>query len=106
MSELQPYINSVKLQILKLKKADPKDRLDIASSIEECLKYVNDSCLGWYSWISKPHVLKVFEEEELRQFYELMRQLAIQYLELDVRATEQMLAKSEKKKEEKNPLSV
>lgn len=101
MSDLKEYIEEVKLLIRELKKKEIKDRMDAHASLSEILVQLQSSILGWAKWIQDPRIMSRFSEEELKTFFEEMRKISIEFLELDIKATNKMLKKGKKKSKKK-----
>ncbi|MCP8314312.1 MAG: hypothetical protein H3Z53_08100 [archaeon] len=73
----------------------PKDRLGYVEGCIQSLLAINQSVNGWMQWLSNPIKMSKFDEEELRTFFDKLRQFAIDFLEFDQKVTE----KDEKERE-------
>jgi len=101
MSKLKEYIKEVEEEIRKLKELNPSDRLAFMSALEQSLYNIHGSTIGWHSWIKSPGIMAKFSKEELAGYFERMREYAVLFLELDLKATRQMQSKGLEKEDNK-----
>jgi len=73
----------------------PKDRLGYVEGCIQSLLAINQSVNGWMQWLSNPIKMGKFGEEELKAFFDKLRQFAMEFLEFDQKVTE----KDEREKE-------
>jgi len=66
----------------------PKDRLGYVEGCIQSLLALNQSVNGWMQWLSNPIKMGKFEEEELKTFFDKLRQFAIDFLDFDQKVTE------------------
>jgi hypothetical protein len=77
----------------------PKDRLGYVEGCIQSLLAINQSVNGWMQWLSNPIKMGKFGEEELKTFFDKLRQFAMDFLEFDQKVTE----KDEREKERERP---
>lgn len=63
------------------------DRLSSVSSLAQCTKAVADSMQGWTYWLTAVQVMDSFDDETLRGFFEKLKSITIEVLELDIEST-------------------
>lgn len=66
----------------------PKDRLGYVEGCIQSILAVNQSINGWMQWLSNPMKMGKFEEEELKLFFDKLKQFALDFLEFDRDVTE------------------
>ncbi|MGQ9469266.1 MAG: hypothetical protein ACUVTD_05500 [Nitrososphaerales archaeon] len=66
----------------------PKDRLAYVEGCIQSLLALNQSVNGWMQWLSNPIKMSRFDEEELKTFFDKLRQFAIDFLDFDQKVTE------------------
>ncbi|MEM3437323.1 MAG: DUF2153 family protein [Nitrososphaerales archaeon] len=66
----------------------PKDRLGYVEGCIQSLLAINQSINGWMQWLSNPMKMSKFDEEELKTFFEKLRQFAVDFLDFDQKVTE------------------
>ncbi|MEM3768915.1 MAG: DUF2153 family protein [Nitrososphaerales archaeon] len=66
----------------------PKDRLGYVEGCIQSLLAINQSINGWMQWLSNPIKMSKFDEEELKTFFEKLRQFAVDFLDFDQKVTE------------------
>jgi len=76
----------------QLKTLDLSDRLACYVALWRIVEAIGNSVSGWRSWLVRPSVMADFSEEELKDFCLNMRDMAIRFLEFDVKATEKFKA--------------
>lgn len=77
----------------------PKDRLGYVEGCIQSLLAINQSINGWMQWLSNPMKMSKFDEEELKTFFEKLKQFAIDFLDFDQKVTE----KDEKERVRERP---
>ena len=84
IEDSKEYIYIISDIITKLEKAKPKDRLDYAVEITNCLNGLMLSIHSWKSWLTNLKVLKSLTIEELKQIYPAMLETTIKFLNMDL----------------------
>jgi len=94
MVEVNKWIKKVEKQIQSFRDLKPTDRLEFVSALKQLNEAVAASTVGWDSWIKNPEVMKVFKQEELSELFDSFRELAIKFLELDIKYSREFLNKT------------
>lgn len=75
---------------------DPQDRLSYASAIEDIVNGLAGSIKGWQRWCSLKQMNNI-GEDEMKEYYSKMKKLVLEWLKLDLQATETQTKKLERK---------
>jgi len=100
------WIKEVEKEINRIKTWEIKDRLSMVAALTYCNSAVASSVNGWNSWLTNALVMEKFNEEELREILEEFSNLAIKWLELDLKYTKLLMGRQKKKKEEADKKKV
>ena len=76
-----------------------KDRLDVCAALGYSFMTLHESINNWLKWISNPLVMKEFSEQELKDFYNVIKKNVVELLELDYESTDkydEVIKKAEK----------
>jgi hypothetical protein len=87
MSE-QSWTAIIRERRKSLEAMTPKDRLGYVEGCIQSLLAINQSVNGWMQWLSNPIKMSKFDEEELRTFFGMLKQFAIDFLDFDQKVTE------------------
>jgi hypothetical protein len=77
----------------------PKDRLGYVEGCIQSLLAISQSINGWMQWLSNPMKMSKFNEEELKTFFDKLKQFAVDFLDFDQKVTE----KDEREREKERP---
>jgi len=80
-------------EIEKIKNWKLKDRLSIVAALTYCNSSVASSVSGWSSWLTNALIMEEFSEEELKEIFQELAKLAIEWLKLDLKYTKLLLNK-------------
>ena len=100
------WIEQVEKEIAKIKGWEIEDRLSIVAALTYCNSAIASSVNGWNSWLTNALVMEKFNEEELREILKEFSNLAIKWLELDLKYTKLLMGRQKKKKEEADKKKV
>ncbi|MGB9659415.1 MAG: hypothetical protein ACPLY9_02665 [Nitrososphaerales archaeon] len=95
----QSWTEIIKERRKSLDAMTPKDRLGYVEGCIQSLLAINQSVNGWMQWLSNPIKMSKFDEEELKTFFDKLKQFAIDFLEFDEKVTE----KDERERERERP---
>jgi hypothetical protein len=84
------WVEMTKERIKKLESLDLKDRFACYVALWKIVQGIADSVSGWRSWLVRPGIMADFSEEELKDFCLNMRDMAINFLRFDIKATEKL----------------
>jgi len=70
-----------------LKKLEPADRLSVYSSLVKFNSALFESVRGWDSWLRNPAFMETFTQEELNHIFNGFKEVALKFLEEDIRWT-------------------
>lgn len=70
-----------------LKKIEPTDRLSLYSGLIKLNSALFESVRGWDSWLRNPTFMDTFSHDELNEIFKNFREVAVKFLEEDVRWT-------------------
>ena len=88
MSNWDTNIQEVRDSLILVKKelegAEPKDRLDAASRILQCIDFMRQSNVGWAQFLSNPGMVNQLDEEALRDIFARFKQMSITRIDNDV----------------------
>ena len=70
-----------------LRKLEPTDRLSLYSSLIRLNSALFESVRGWDSWLRNPPFMATFSEEELNDIFGNFRDVAVRFLEEDIKWT-------------------
>lgn len=65
----------------------PEDRLSVYSSLIKLNSALFESVRGWDSWLRNPTFMESFSHEELKEIFKEFRDVALRFLEEDVKWT-------------------
>lgn len=85
---MSEWLQWVEEAVEQLRSKQPRDRLDYVVLAGTAVQMVQRSCAGWWSWLNNLPWLSTLPEEELREWAETLRDLAIKWLEFDKKTTE------------------
>ena len=100
-NSLKKWIESVEQSKVEIKKLKAKDRLEIASCIAKLHNMILASMGGWSMWLKNPTILDQLSEEELNETFRIFQQLALDFIELDLKMSSSVLQKRQKKKKKR-----
>ena len=100
------WIKEVEKEINKIKNWKIDDRLSMVAALTYCNSAVASSVNGWNSWLTNALVMEKFNEEELKEILKEFTELAIKWLELDLKYTKLLMKRQKKKKEEADKKKV
>jgi len=95
----QSWTEIIKERRKSLDAMTPKDRLGYVEGCIQSLLAINQSVNGWMQWLSNPIKMSKFDEEELKTFFDRLKQFAIDFLDFDEKVTE----KDERERERERP---
>ncbi|MEM2873691.1 MAG: hypothetical protein QXD82_05955 [Nitrososphaerales archaeon] len=95
----QSWTEIIKERRKSLDAMAPKDRLGYVEGCIQSLLAINQSVNGWMQWLSNPIKMSKFDEEELKTFFDRLKQFAIDFLDFDEKVTE----KDERERERERP---
>jgi len=95
---LEEWIIHLKVELDRMKKLKPNDRLELVAAIERCMRILNASSSGWLNWSNQPSLMNLYKEDDLREMYGLFRDLASGILMLNIKYGSDILLKSKKQK--------
>ncbi|MEM3382535.1 MAG: hypothetical protein QXL52_04315 [Nitrososphaerales archaeon] len=84
----QSWTEIIRERKKSLESLAPKDRLGYVEGCIQSLLAINQSINGWMQWLSNPIKMSKFDEEELKTFFEKLRQFAVDFLDFDQKVTE------------------
>ncbi|MGQ9718700.1 MAG: hypothetical protein ACUVWK_02480 [Nitrososphaerales archaeon] len=87
MSE-QSWTAIIRERRKSLEAMTPKDRLGYVEGCIQSLLAINQSVNGWMQWLSNPIKMSKFDEEELRTFFDMLKEFAMNFLDFDQKVTE------------------
>jgi len=70
-----------------LKKLGPTDRLSLYSGLIKLNSALFESVRGWDSWLRNPTFMETFSHDELTEIFKNFQEVAVKFLEEDVRWT-------------------
>ncbi|MFQ5997973.1 MAG: hypothetical protein ACE5KO_01560 [Candidatus Bathyarchaeia archaeon] len=71
----------------EIRKTQPRDRLEYASSCAKMAVLIHNSVTGWLEQLSNPEILNTFDKRTLKRFFEFYQRFTLDLLEFDVNAT-------------------
>jgi len=95
---LEKWIKDCEKTLEEIKKFNPKDRLELVSSIAECNMAIKASAVGWQSWLTSPIVMKEFSKEELEAIFNKFKELTIEFLTLDIKNSKHIRRKAKRRR--------
>jgi hypothetical protein len=84
------WVEMTKERIKQLEALDLKDRFACYVALWSIIEAIRQSISGWHSWLVRPGIIADFSEDELRDFSQNMREIAINFLKFDIKATEKL----------------
>lgn len=72
----------------EIKKMSPDDRLSVYSSLIKLNSALFESVRGWDSWLRNPTFMESFSHEELKEIFKEFKDVALRFLEDDVKWTD------------------
>ena len=99
MEYVTAWLKDTKALLEKIKKIHISDRLANTSSILQCNDAMGRTLNGWLQWLSNPSIMEHFEEKELKDLLKEFKEVAILFLELDVKYSTSILDRHKKEKE-------
>jgi len=90
---MNTWTKATEKEIKKIKNWKLKDRLSIVAAITYCNSSVASSVSGWSSWLTNALIMEEFSEEELKEIFQELAKLAIEWLKLDLKYTKLLLNK-------------
>jgi len=84
------WVEKTKERIKQLEALDLKDRFACYVALWRIVEAMADSVSGWQSWLVRPGIMADFGEDELKDFCLNMRDMAINFLRFDIKATEKL----------------
>ena len=84
------WVEKTKERIRQLESLDLKDRFACYVALWKIVGAIADSVSGWNSWLVRPSIMADFSEEELKDFCLSMRDMAVNFLRFDIKATEKL----------------
>ena len=97
------WIEQTEETLAKLKKLEPRDRMDIAAAITDLMGAIVVSITGWNMWLVNLNAVRRFDEQELRGYFDEMRNMATSFLELDLKVTGKLDKQEQEKKKGELP---
>jgi len=70
-----------------LKKLETNDRLSLYSGLVKLNSSLYESVRGWESWLRNPAFMETFSLEELNQIFTSFREVAVKFLQEDIKWT-------------------
>jgi hypothetical protein len=70
-----------------LRKLEPTDRLSVYSGLIKLNSALFESVRGWDSWLRNPAFIETFSQDELNEIFKNFREVAVKFLEEDVKWT-------------------
>jgi len=95
---LEEWIIHLKIELDKMDNLEPEDRLGLVTAIERCMRILNTSSSGWLNWSNQPSLMNLYNEDNLREMYDLFRDLASAMLELNIKYGSDILKKTAREK--------
>jgi len=87
-------------EIIKyLESLTPTDRLDTVDAIGRCLFNTQSGTQGWVWWFQRYFIMKKFDDKELKEMFELWRQMAITLLKASIKFSRILESRKEKDEE-------
>ena len=84
------WVEKTKKRIEQLQTLDLKDRFACYVALWRIVEAIGESVSGWQSWLVRPGIMADFNEEELKDFCLNMREMAVNFLRFDIKATEKL----------------
>jgi hypothetical protein len=84
------WVAKTEERIKQLEALDLKDRFACYVALWRIVGAMADSVSGWQSWLARPGLMADFGEDELKDFCLNMRDMAINFLRFDIKATEKL----------------
>ena len=70
-----------------LRKIEPTDRLSLYSGLIRLNSALFESVRGWDSWLRNPPFMDTFSQEELNEIFRNFKDVAVKFLEEDIKWT-------------------
>jgi hypothetical protein len=80
-----------------IRKLQPTDRLSLYSGLIKLNSALIEGVRGWDSWLRNPTFMQTFSQDELSEIFKNFKDVAIKFLEEDIRWT---------RKKERRPLKI
>jgi len=95
---LTKWIEKMNKYLEKMEDLKPKDRLSYWRALQICNTAVHESIMGWVQYISNPIIQDIFSVDEIKEIFERYRELAVEFIKLDIEATKLFESKVEAKR--------
>lgn len=85
------YVKMLSKLIKSLEKTKPKDRLEYAVELNNCLNALSISVKGWKQWLTNLDTLQTLTIEDFQNFYPEMIETTIRFLKMDAKITKKKI---------------
>jgi hypothetical protein len=89
---LQRSKNTLK-QLRNLIETPDQDRLELVRVMRFTFGALGQSLAGWMQWINRPEIMSTFTQEELEEILKTITSMVEQFLEYDIKITEEGMRK-------------
>ncbi len=80
-------------QLRQLVETADQDRLDLVRVMRFAFSALGQSLAGWMQWINSPEIMSNFTREELEEMAKILTGIVEQFIEYDVKITEEGVRK-------------
>lgn len=91
------YVKIMEYNLKLIQESKPEDRLQFAKDLMTCLQVMKISLKGWEAWLSSYSIVDRITLAEFQELYPKMKQLVIDFVELDLKTTQKKLGEEDKK---------
>ncbi len=95
IDDLKRWVDSEKRTIDLIKSLDPKDRLDSLTGLKLMFSTISNVAKEFDKWLSNPHIAVSISDNEYRELFKKIRDIALEMLEIDIEHTEKMIRRLE-----------
>jgi len=89
---IQRSENTIK-QLRAMLEAPEQDRLDLVRAMRYAFGALGQSLAGWMQWVNSPEIMSSFTREELEEMTKSLTGMVEQFIEYDVKITEEGMRK-------------
>ena len=90
-------------QLRKLVETPDQDRLDLVRVMRFAFSTLGQSLAGWMQWINSPEIMSNFTRDELEEMAKILTGIVEQFIEYDVKITEEGMRKGLAKRRAAEP---
>lgn len=92
-------------KLREIREQEDQDRLELVKSMRYAFGALGQSLAGWMQWVNSPEIMSTFTQEELEEMSNIIMDMVEEFIEYDMKITEQGVSKGHAKRREQSQSS-